>query len=232
MRRRRFGSLTAVLSTTSLALTATALAAYQPATHVPPPAGGTPAAAGPSPSAATRSAGPPASTSSRALPSGCTRGFSVAAHRRYAGRAFRRPTLSRKALRRLSRLRRCQNHGRRGTRAAWRTERKLRRWRSRYHCTQSEVVNCIRGATRIYGGSFAHNLACAQSESRLNPYAHNSGGSGATGLYQFMPTTWSSTLARMHISTAKSIYSAKWQARAAAWKFRHDGFGEWTGAGC
>ena len=123
-------------------------------------------------------------------------------------------------------------HGRRGTRAARRTERKLRRWRSRYHCTQSKVVNCIRDATRIYGGSFAQNLACARSESGLNPYAHNSGGSGATGLYQFMPTTWSSTLARMRVRKAKSIYSAKWQARAAAWKFSHDGFGEWTGAGC
>lgn len=129
-------------------------------------------------------------------------------------------------------MRRCQQQGRRGTRAARRTEHKLKRWRSLYHCTQSTVVNCIRDATRIHGGSFAHNLACAKSESGLNPYAHNGGGSGATGLYQFMPTTWARTLARMRVSIARSIYSAKWQARAAAWKFRHDGFGEWTGAGC
>jgi hypothetical protein len=94
-------------------------------------------------------------------------------------------------------------HGRRGTRAARRTERRLRRWRSLYHCTQSEVVNCIRDATRIYGGSFAQNLACAKSESGLDPYAHNSGGSGATGLYQFMPATWSRTLARMRASAGE-----------------------------
>ena len=129
-------------------------------------------------------------------------------------------------------MRRCQTHGRRGMLHARRTERKLRRWRSLYHCSQSKVVNCIRYATRIHGGDFAHNLACAKSESGLNPYVRNSGGSGAAGLYQFMPTTWSSTLARMNVRTPKSIYSAKWQARAAAWKFRHDGFGEWTGAGC
>ena len=47
-----------------------------------------------------------------------------------------------------------------------------------------------------------------------------------------MPSTWSGTLSRMGVRAARSIYSAKWQARAAAWKFRHDGFGEWTGAGC
>jgi len=92
-------------------------------------------------------------------------------------------------------------------------------------------LRCIRDATRIYGGSFAHNVACARSESGLSPYARNAGGSGATGLYQFMPSTWSRTLARMGVGT-RSIYSAKWQARAAAWKFRHDGFGEWSGAGC
>jgi hypothetical protein len=39
------------------------------------------------------------------------------------------------------------------------------------------------------------------------------------------------TLARMHVGN-KSIYSAKWNSRAAAWKFVHDGYGEWTGAGC
>ena len=66
----------------------------------------------------------------------------------------------------------------------------------------------------------------------LNPYARNGGGSGASGLYQFMPSTWSSTLARMGMHKSRSIYSARWQARAAAWKFRHDGYGEWSGAGC
>jgi soluble lytic murein transglycosylase-like protein len=98
-------------------------------------------------------------------------------------------------------------------------------------CTQTRVIGCIRDATRIHGGSFRHALACARSESRLNPYARNWGGSGATGIFQFMPATFAATLRRMRVRP-KSIYSAKWNSRAAAWKFVHDGYGEWTGADC
>jgi soluble lytic murein transglycosylase-like protein len=210
MQHRRFGSLAAALLAMPLAFTATAFAAT-PATP---------------PSTATAT---PALTSA---PAGCTRAVTVAQHRRYAKRVFKRATISHKAKRHLSRLRHCQKQGQRAIRATRRTERKLKHWRSLYHCTQSKVVNCIRDATRIYGGSVAHNLACAKSESGLNPYARNGGGSGASGLFQFMPSTWSGTLSRMGVRRARSIYSAKWQARAAAWKFRHDGFGEWSGAGC
>jgi len=213
MRHRRFGSRTAALLTTTLALTASAVAANQAAAQTPP-SGTTPTEAAP------------------AAPAGCARSYTVSEHRRYAKRVFKRASISRKATRRLTAMRRCQEHARTGKRAAHRTERKLKRWRSLYHCTQSKVVNCIRDATRIYGGSLAHNLACAKSESGLNPYARNGGGSGASGLFQFMPSTWSSTLARMGVRRGKSIYSAKWQARAAVWKFRNDGFGEWSGAGC
>ena len=175
--------------------------------------------------AANAHAASPATT----LATGCTSGFTVSAHHRYAVRVFHRTHISRQSTRRLTKMRRCQVQGRKATHATRRTELRLKRWRTRFHCTQSKVVNCIRDATRRYGGSFAHNLACARSESGLRPYARN--GSGASGLFQFMPSTWSRTLARMGVG-AKSIYSAKWQARAAAWKFRHDGFGEWSGAGC
>ena len=174
-------------------------------------------------------ADPPAAPA--AAPADCSRTFTVSAHHRYATRVFHRRSISHVAKRRLTRMRRCQAQGQPGAHAARRTERRLKTWRTRYHCTQGKPVNCIRAATRVYGGSFAHNLACAKSESGLSPYARNAGGSGATGLYQFMPSTWSRTLARMGVG-AKPIYSAKWQARAAAWKFRHDGFGEWSGAGC
>jgi soluble lytic murein transglycosylase-like protein len=167
----------------------------------------------------------------RPLPVDCTRTFTVSAHHRYATRVFHRADISHSAKHRLARMRHCQKQGTKGTVAARRTERQLKRWRTLYHCTQGKPVNCIRAATRMYGGDFAHNVACARSESGLSPYARNGGGSGATGLYQFMPSTWYSTLARMGVGE-KSIYSAKWQARAAAWKFSHDGYGEWSGAGC
>ena len=205
MRHTRLGGLAAALITLALAVPAGASAA----TTQPPAA----------PLAAPK------------LSAGCARGFTIADHRRYAQRVFKRSRISRQATRRLTTLRRCQQQGRRATRAARRAERRLARRRSRYHCTQAKVVNCIRAATRRYGGDLAHNLACARSESGLNPYAHNGSGSGATGLYQFMPSTWAATLARMGVRH-KSIYSANWQARAAAWKFRRDGFGEWTGPGC
>jgi len=172
-----------------------------------------------------------AASPAHTVATGCTSSFTIAAHHRYAVRVFHRTHISRRSTRRLTTMRRCQAQGRRAIRATRRTERRLKRWRSLYHCTQAKVVNCIRDATRVYGGSFAHNVACARSESGLSPYARNGGGSGATGLFQFMPSTWSRTLARMGVRM-KSIYSAKWQARAAAWKFRHDGFGEWSGAGC
>ena len=203
MQYRRLGSLAAACTTIALACT-------------------------PSASAAERS---PAPGGARTLAANCTRGYTVSDHRRYAKRVFQRVRISQRATHRLTKLRRCQTHGLKARRAARRTEHRLKRWRTLYHCTQAKAVNCIRDATRIYGGSFAHNVACARSESGLSPYARNAGGSGATGLYQFMPSTWSRTLARMGVGT-RSIYSAKWQARAAAWKFRHDGFGEWSGAGC
>jgi hypothetical protein len=196
MQYRRFGSVAAACSIITLACTGSALAA-DPSDVSSPSAAPTPAPT---------------------LPAGCSRGFTVAAHRDYARRVFRRVGISHQAKHRLARMRHCQL-------------RRLKRWRALYHCTQGKVVNCIRDATRIYGGDFSHNVACARSESGLSPYAHNGGGSGATGLFQFMPSTWSRTLARMGTGQ-KSIYSAKWQARAAVWKFRHDGFGEWSGAGC
>jgi soluble lytic murein transglycosylase-like protein len=164
------------------------------------------------------------------LRAGCDRAYTATDHRAYARRVFKRARITRHATSRLTTLRRCQAQGRSAIRSARRAERRLARWRSLYHCTQGKVVNCIRAATRRYGGDLAHNVACARSESRLDPYAHN-GGSGAAGLYQFMPSTWARTLARMGVRH-KSIYSAEWQARAAAWKFRRDGFGEWSGAGC
>lgn len=49
-------------------------------------------------------------------------------------------------------------------------------------------------------------------------------GAGATGLFQFLPSTWASTPYGNH-----SIYSAKWQSYAASWLYEKDGGGsEWV----
>jgi hypothetical protein len=226
MRRPLYGSPTAASLAITVALTATAFAADSPASPSPGTAGraadGSPTPPT-SPPARTKSAYPPAA--------GCTRSYTVAQHRRYARRVFHRIHITGRARRRLATMRDCQRHGGRARRAVERTERRLEHRRSLYLCTQTRVVNCIRDATRIYGGSFQHSLACATSESGLNPYARNASGSGAAGTFQFLPATFAATLARMHVGN-KSIYSAKWNSRAAAWKFVHDGYGEWTGAGC
>jgi soluble lytic murein transglycosylase-like protein len=174
-------------------------------------------------------AAPAFAADSPAAPAGCGKVYTLAQHRGYARSVFRRTHIKHRAFRRLLTMRQCQGHGYRARRAALRTERKLRRWRSLYHCTQGKVVNCIRDATRVYGGSLSHALACARSESGLNPYAR--GGGGASGTFQFMPGTFATTLHRMGVGP-KSIYSARWNSRAAAWKFVHDGYGEWGGAGC
>jgi hypothetical protein len=61
----------------------------------------------------------------------------------------------------------------------------------------------------------------ARCESTLNPYAANA--SGATGLYQFLASTWRSTpFARF------SIYSPYAQALAAGWMIRAGRGSEWA----
>jgi soluble lytic murein transglycosylase-like protein len=170
-----------------------------------------------------------ADAAARPVPAGCTKVYSVAQHRGYARQVFQRPHIAHAAFRRLLTMRRCQGNGYRARRAALRNERKLRRHRALFHCTQAKVVNCIRDAVRVYGGSFSHAVACARSESGLNPYAQS--GAGPAGTFQFMPGTFYTTLRRMGLGP-KSIYSARWNSRAAAWKFVHDGYGEWGGAGC
>src|SRR5262245_1664723 len=106
-------------------------------------------------------------TASAAAPAGCAKVYSVAQHRGYARSVFQRPHISHTAFKRLLIMVRCQGNGYRARRAALRNERKLRRHRALYHCTQAKVVNCIRDAVRVYGGSFGHAVACARSESGL-----------------------------------------------------------------
>jgi hypothetical protein len=231
MRRLLYGGPAAASLAITVALTATTFGAESAATPNAETAG---RAAGDSLTPRTSPPVPVQAKPTRrrhALPAACLTGYTVVQHRRYARRVFERVHVTRHARRRLAAMRDCQTHGSRARRAVERAERTLKHRRSLYLCTQSRVVNCIRDAARVYGGSFQHNLACAMSESRLNPYARNAGGSGAAGTFQFLPSTYVATLARMHVGT-KSIYSAKWNSRAAAWKFVHDGYGEWTGAGC
>lgn len=66
-------------------------------------------------------------------------------------------------------------------------------------------------------------LAIARCESRLLPWKLNDGGSGSSGLMQFMPGTFAASPYGGH-----SILSAKWNALAGAWTLRHSGTAPWN----
>ena len=79
-------------------------------------------------------------------------------------------------------------------------------------CSQRRVLPCIQLASsraRLGPWQRAWMLRVARCESGLNPYARNP--SGASGTYQFMPGTFRAFGGR------GSIWSAREQARVAAW---------------
>lgn len=90
-------------------------------------------------------------------------------------------------------------------------------------CAQARPVPCIRRAALHHRVSFHLQLAIARCESGLQPQRLNDGGSGSSGLMQFMPSTFASTPYRW-----RWILSAKWNALAGAWLLRRQGTGPWV----
>jgi hypothetical protein len=83
------------------------------------------------------------------------------------------------------------------------------------------VRACIFQGAKRWRVPYGLLLRRARCESRLNVFAGNP--SGATGLFQFMPSTWASTP-----YGSRWIYSARWQSMAAAWMHSVGRGGEWT----
>jgi hypothetical protein len=84
---------------------------------------------------------------------------------------------------------------------------------------RASVGEAINLATVVYGNGTTL-WRRARCESTLNPYASST--SGATGLYQFLPSTWRSTpFGRF------SIWSPYAQSLAAAWMIRAGRGSEW-----
>lgn len=78
-------------------------------------------------------------------------------------------------------------------------------------CAHGQVVACIdRGAIRWHV-SAAMLRRKAWCESRFDPLARNVA-SAASGLFQFLPSTWLTTP-----YASRSIWSAKWSSLAAGW---------------
>jgi hypothetical protein len=87
--------------------------------------------------------------------------------------------------------------------------------------TQGEVVSAIRLGALAYHQSSGTLLRKASCESHLWPWAHNP--SGASGLFQFLPSTWASTP-----FGSFSIWNPFAQALAAAWMHQVGRGGEWV----
>lgn len=80
------------------------------------------------------------------------------------------------------------------------------------------VKACIHRAAIHWGVSYSDGLYIADRESKFNPNICNSQGSGACGLFQFMPRTWCATP-----YCSRDRFSAKWNA--LAWAYGWSGRG-------
>ena len=93
-------------------------------------------------------------------------------------------------------------------------------WRLKGH---GPIARCfIARAAARYGQSRYEAYYIAHRESRYNWRVTNSS-SGAAGLYQFMPRTWSYTPYRHH-----SPYHPRWAALAAMWMWKHGWKSAWA----
>lgn len=95
-------------------------------------------------------------------------------------------------------------------------------YRLRHRCNHS-VVACIDRAAHLHRVSAAQLRGRAWCESRMHPWAIN-GATGAAGLFQFLPSTYATT----PYARRGSVFSAKWNALAAAWMERVGRGGEWV----
>jgi hypothetical protein len=82
----------------------------------------------------------------------------------------------------------------------------------------------VREAITLAGATYGNSATLwrkARCESGFNPFAHNA--SGASGLFQFIPSTFASTPYR-----GLSIWSPYANALAAGWMHEHGRGGEWV----
>jgi uncharacterized protein YraI len=88
--------------------------------------------------------------------------------------------------------------------------------------TGNSIVDIINAAAARYGQSGAVMLRVARCESGLNPNAVNRR-SGASGLFQFLPSTWRTTP-----YAGYSVFDPWANANAAGWMWSVGRRGEWV----
>jgi hypothetical protein len=126
------------------------------------------------------------------------------------------------ALKRKLRVRTAErDKARRNVRRQYVGKVRVRRELTRAMQSYPSMPRIIEVAATAYGQSATTLLRKAECESGLWPFARNP--SGASGLFQFLPSTWDSTPFRRH-----SIWDPWAQALAASWMHSHLRGGEWV----
>ena len=90
----------------------------------------------------------------------------------------------------------------------------------------SDIETIIRDAAAAQGANADQLLRVAYCESRYNPGAYNAS-SGASGLFQFMPSTWAANSVRAGYAGA-SVWDPVANANVAAWMFARGQAGQWS----
>ena len=101
----------------------------------------------------------------------------------------------------------------------------IRRIGTRTPTGSAEIEQIIRDAAAAQGADAEQLLRVAYCESRFNPGAYNA--SGASGLFQFLPSTWAANSARAGFAGA-SVWDPVASANVAAYMFRMGQSGQWV----
>jgi uncharacterized protein YabE (DUF348 family) len=101
----------------------------------------------------------------------------------------------------------------------------LRRVGTRIPPGSSDIETIIRDAAAAQGADPDQLLRVAYCESRYNPGAYNA--SGASGLFQFLPSTWAANSVRAGFAGA-SVWDPVASANVAAYMFVRGQAGQWV----
>lgn len=89
-----------------------------------------------------------------------------------------------------------------------------------------DIESIIRAAAAQWGADPTQLLRVAYCESRYNPSAYNAS-SGASGLFQFLASTWAANSVRAGYGGA-SVFDPVANANTAAYMFAHSQAGQWS----
>jgi len=101
----------------------------------------------------------------------------------------------------------------------------VRHFGTRTPPASAEIEGIIRDAAAAQGADAEQLVRVAYCESRLNPGAYNA--SGASGLFQFLPSTWAANSGRAGYAGA-SVFDPVAAANVAAWMFARGQAAQWV----